>query len=719
MSYIILNGIPSTDIDGLLIQSLPPITKPLMRTQVEEIDGRDGDIITPLGFQSYDKTVRIGLYGDYDVDEVIAYFASEGTVVFSNEPDKYYHYQQLAQINLERLIRFRQADVVFHVQPFKYELDEPVIDESGTVDVSGDIITFEAQAGSHIRVTVPVDPKQDLHGYNKPWIGGANKSLLPYDALETYAGLTLTMLSDGGLRVHGTNNQTTSGVVDLGAGVSLPAGTYRLSGNGGTGYHNRVQIRVRKTGLNYVSGDGTFTLTEETVVKIAMYVGVPSTTEEAQVDYTFYPMVTVSTASTDFVPYANICPITGYTGLTVARTGENLLNVASGLVNSTLIDASTGTVRSNINNTYYCNININESTLINAVINAQPIYLTFSVDDAHGKNLGIVAYGTRTGGQSYKEVNSVAGDTSVTILLDDFESISYIQPRFNRATTPFTDTTTVFSGLRLTIGNTEKPFSTYTIQDYTVSFGGTYYDGIYDGDNGHLVIIKGVATFNGSESWGVETVASGLLNFYLNLSNAGKMTDRRSGQLGTELMMNQFKGEATGEMGTAYVSSGGFLNVKAPFSTVSEWQTFLSNNNLMILYPRDTFNVIDLPVQNITAVQGTNNVFTDIGSINATVPNMMTIINKGNTIARPKLTIYGSGDLSIYLNGLQIFQIALGNTGSITIDSEAMEAYQDGILRNRLVTGDYENLVFQTGENVIAILGNVSHVEISNYSRWL
>ena len=120
MGYCILNGVKSTLIKGLMIQSLPPITKPLMRTTIQEIDGRDGDIITPLGFKSYDKPMQIGLFGDFDIDEVIQYFNSEGEVIFSNEPDKYYKYKIINQIDFERLLRFRTATVTFHVQPFKY-----------------------------------------------------------------------------------------------------------------------------------------------------------------------------------------------------------------------------------------------------------------------------------------------------------------------------------------------------------------------------------------------------------------------------------------------------------------------------------------------------------------------------------------------------------------------------------------------------------------------
>lgn len=124
MNYVILNGVKSNTIKGLLIQSLPPISKPLIRTQVEEIDGRDGDIVTALGYSAYDKTMEIGLCGDYNVDDVVQYFDSSGTVTFSNEPDKYYLYQITEQIDFARLIRFKTATVTFHVQPFKYSAVE-------------------------------------------------------------------------------------------------------------------------------------------------------------------------------------------------------------------------------------------------------------------------------------------------------------------------------------------------------------------------------------------------------------------------------------------------------------------------------------------------------------------------------------------------------------------------------------------------------------------
>lgn len=149
MSYLILNGEYSNRITGLLVQKLAPVSLPPVRTQVETIDGRDGDIVTKLGYGAYDKTVQIGLYGEFDVNQIIAFFATQGTVTFSDEPDKYYHYQIINQIDFNRLLRLRSANVVFHVQPFKYAVDEAPA--TGTDSVT---VTNAGNTDSRPRITL-------------------------------------------------------------------------------------------------------------------------------------------------------------------------------------------------------------------------------------------------------------------------------------------------------------------------------------------------------------------------------------------------------------------------------------------------------------------------------------------------------------------------------------------------------------------------------------
>ncbi|MDR2073752.1 MAG: phage tail protein, partial [Oscillospiraceae bacterium] len=88
MNFLIWNGTNSSTIEGLVIQELPPIAKPNIRTNVTEIEGKDGDFVEELGYGSYEKEVKIGLAGNYDVDEIAKFFTGSGQVIFSNEPDK-------------------------------------------------------------------------------------------------------------------------------------------------------------------------------------------------------------------------------------------------------------------------------------------------------------------------------------------------------------------------------------------------------------------------------------------------------------------------------------------------------------------------------------------------------------------------------------------------------------------------------------------------------
>ena len=119
-NYIIFNGIDSRKIKGLMICELPPITKPPLRVQETEIDGVDGSNIEELGYEAYDKKMKIGLTYNYDIDQIMKFFNGEGNIVFSNEPTKYYKVKIIAQINYERLVRFKTATVTFRCQPFKY-----------------------------------------------------------------------------------------------------------------------------------------------------------------------------------------------------------------------------------------------------------------------------------------------------------------------------------------------------------------------------------------------------------------------------------------------------------------------------------------------------------------------------------------------------------------------------------------------------------------------
>ena len=122
--YVVINGVDSRSINGLIVSTLPPITLPPKRTYIEEIDGRDGDIISVLGYYAYDKSFEIGLKPDCNVDDVISFFNTSGKIIFGNEPDKYYNFECIDTIEFEKLLRLKKATVTLHVQPFKYAEEE-------------------------------------------------------------------------------------------------------------------------------------------------------------------------------------------------------------------------------------------------------------------------------------------------------------------------------------------------------------------------------------------------------------------------------------------------------------------------------------------------------------------------------------------------------------------------------------------------------------------
>lgn len=116
----------SSDNFNIIVNSLPPISKPAMRVEETEIDGVDGIIFEDLGYESYEKKIKITITKN-NVDEIIKWLNGEGDLVLSNEPNKYYKAKVIEQIDFENLIKYEPVEVTFRVQPFKYEYGEEIV----------------------------------------------------------------------------------------------------------------------------------------------------------------------------------------------------------------------------------------------------------------------------------------------------------------------------------------------------------------------------------------------------------------------------------------------------------------------------------------------------------------------------------------------------------------------------------------------------------------
>ena len=151
----------------------------------------------------------------------------------------------------------------------------------------------------------------------------------------------------------------------------------------------------------------------------------------------------------------------GYDSPWPAGGGENKLDLSTAHFNScTLVNTSTGTVKANIQNSYYGYVTIDSGlffeSLKKEILNGNPI--TFEVDNNYGYIISIVASGTRSTGQTYQEAG--AGNSNITTIIpSDFTSVTKVEFRFLRSNTAYTDVDTVVTGLRVSYGDTATTFS--------------------------------------------------------------------------------------------------------------------------------------------------------------------------------------------------------------------------------------------------------------------
>ena len=88
-------------------------------------------------------------------------------------------------------------------------------------------------------------------------------------------------------------------------------------------------------------------------------------------------------------------------------------------------------------------------------------------------------------------------------------------------------------------------------------------------------------------------------------------------------------------------------------------------------------------------------------------------LKNSHSVCSPLYKISGEGVLTLTVNGKKV----TANVGqNLTIDTELMMAYrQDGIIQNIALTGDYENLFLQPGDNAITFSPGFT---ISIVPRW-
>lgn len=905
-NYIILNGQNSQSIQGLLIQSLAPISKPLMRTQIEEIDGRNGDIVEDLGFSAYDKQITVGLYGEYDVDEVIAYFNSKGTVVFSNEPEKYYNYEIIDQIDFERLVRYKTATVTMHCQPFKYSTVEGAETLSPsdnllsipdftkttnglTVTAKDGIITLQGTgsaatefyvptgglnlpAGSYtltatasgrganaasLRLIKSAPSNADSFGgkyvtlknapvtisstisaattYNYLWFyinpntelnfkltveveddstktasgegsalvlegttemqfsklevkGNASqqtysgKNLLPsINTTRTRNGVTFTHNDDGSITLSGTASADTAYPINVNStgnsrNVPLSAGNYILSNRIGDDIFMQAYYGIAGGADKYTTS--TFTLEADGTMGAYIYVKSGANTSGK----TIYPMVEKGSTATDYEQYVGGVPspnpdypqdIKVLSGdSTVKITGKNILNVPDGTTsrNGTTMTVNGGVIKLEgtltaesvayaiddpLRNTNYASyISWGKTTLragtytigffkVNGSTSAQGVSGDYLRTLVVSRPVGGTGRFTTT--EAFIPMETDEAGSATFTLSEDKEVciVIYLYGQGNTVDMAF--------NIQLEAGSSASDYTPHISQNYVIPFGDTYLAGIGDyadepvkvGDTWYIRRAIGKVVLDGSGHWA--QVASG--TFYTDdISDYSRSDNKPLSNNFTSTTNVPSAGLVVDGTIAFGASNLGTLNRFYVRNTTIGWTSetvfkqWLSAHPTTVYYvlatptneeitDQDLIDALETMYEQAHAYKGRTHITAtaDDDKAPAIIESEVqrssdgNITNNGNIVSKPTLTIYGSGNIGVSLNGYQILEITLGDEEYITIDTAAMEAYKDtpDNLKNRLVTGDYENFALQVGENQITFSGNVTKCIVENYSRWL
>lgn len=335
------NGV-SSDTIGVIVERIPDRYVPARRFSPQQVAGRNGDILlVDKSFPNVEQEYEVYLSAEAQGLPSVARACAEWLM----GPDGYCRLEDsydttvyreaflMGGYDLENILnKFGRCTITFSCKPKKYLLtgDTPIEIDSGITTYTGDVVQFDGITGASITsLSTTITPTQDLHGYTNPWPagGGVNK----YDMANWPVSTTRRFWGTDIASVVTALNSLAEGTYTITAKIKIDALTDTI-GNRTYGFLcTGVSVNGQKTIATpavgtVVSVSKTFTLSSAQVGNFTncyWYAGTSSSTSDT---------VTISEiginvgSDATYYPYSNICPISGLTGLSVYRTGKNLLD---------------------------------------------------------------------------------------------------------------------------------------------------------------------------------------------------------------------------------------------------------------------------------------------------------------------------------------------------------------------------------------------------------
>ncbi|MBQ9392386.1 MAG: hypothetical protein IJU18_00140 [Oscillospiraceae bacterium] len=341
---------------------------------------------------------------------------------------------------------------------------------------SGAVASFD-DGGDDLPVkalTVNIDPVQS--GSGDPYPAGGGTNILPPFAPGTYSdaripGVTAVVGTDQLITVTGTLSDTDSDV-----GIWIPLS--KPIAAGGEYMHYRNSMAVSGVEAYFDNGSGWSDLAVQNAVETAYEGDITGLSlvfhppVEGSVTYNFTMQVSVEAtgAATDWTPYENIRPISGWTGATVTRTGKNLLDLSNVKLGSWNKWNIPNTLKPNTTYTY---------SVSNATY-AYGLFMTYNhTETGNGTSIRLVGY---------IKNNSVTFTTPANVGDYPWLILGGTSGNAGHADADF----------QLELGSTATDYELYQGETYSITFpagAGTVYGGTLDVTNGVLTVDLAVHEF--------------------------------------------------------------------------------------------------------------------------------------------------------------------------------------------------------------------------------
>lgn len=471
---------------------------------------------------------------------------------------------------------------------------------------SGEMASFETDSVNNVSsLKVNMEPIQDLHGYDHPWVGGAGSN--KWDEVWELGWISST----------GDNRDSSEIIRSKNYIPVTPNTTYCIVVPASTDivYFDDNKVAIGNTDKNGL-GDTDRTANTRTTHDNCHYIRFWT---RNQTTYNHDIAINYPSSVTTYSPYSNICPISGHDDVKVTVSSAEWLNLGGYWTTQAYYSSRLGL-----------------SKLLKVLPNK-----TYTIHQSGELRYALQQYGNKSRVMAENPLlNDSSWRTTSSFSITTRSDTNYIW--LCQSSPDYAYDVSPKDGFGLWITSTDDPnYSTYT-----TDLNQTVYGGTLDLVTGVLTVDRVMVTFDGSddETWDkLATSARQAWRAYLPYNyQHGDMTTN-------EIVVNETSEGTDPDMlscrGTKYLST--YFYIFSPismFETTDELKDWLASNPLQVCYELATPQTYQLTPHQIQTLVGQNNVWSDAGDVEVTfnlpISNLLVKRQDASDVSGDWLTLY-------------------------------------------------------------------------------